>query len=342
MLNIISRSYISKSVSGPKKVVDNLIKGLDLIGYPYCVNKALDATSELWIHDDTTALREASRLGLKAIVGPNLYILPRNIPADIDFSHFAYIHPSPWAADFWKELGFTKCPLDSWPAGIDTNEFSARPKPADGKVLVYFKDRLPEELEAVEKILSEKSIAYDVIRYGSYKQADYMTLLSQARYVIWIGRQESQGIALEEALSMNVPIVVWDVTHIGHWQPTERESKIFTTEEAAHTGATSAYYFDNRCGIITKNPDEIPAAIERMEKEWQSFEPRAYIVENLNLEKQARAMLTFFEKYFGITYEQGLGEKPRNSGSWINAKWYYVAYMSLKDFAKKALKPLRK
>ena len=106
MLNIISKSLVEGGVNGPQKVVSNLIKGLDIIGYPYCLNKALDSTSQLWIHDDTTALKEASKMKLKAIVGPNLYILPQKVPSDLDFSNFVYLQPSKWVVDFWKDFGF--------------------------------------------------------------------------------------------------------------------------------------------------------------------------------------------------------------------------------------------
>ena len=55
MINIISKAYLSKNATGPKKVVDNFIKGLDILGYPYVINKRLDACQRLWIHDDTAA-----------------------------------------------------------------------------------------------------------------------------------------------------------------------------------------------------------------------------------------------------------------------------------------------
>ena len=71
MINIISKSYLSRNVSGPKKVVDNLIKGLNILGYPYVVNKRLDACQRLWIHDDTVALAEINKDKTKAVdAGP--------------------------------------------------------------------------------------------------------------------------------------------------------------------------------------------------------------------------------------------------------------------------------
>ena len=51
MINIISRAAVSNRASGPKKVVSNLIKGLEKIGYPYVVNARLDACKRLWIQE---------------------------------------------------------------------------------------------------------------------------------------------------------------------------------------------------------------------------------------------------------------------------------------------------
>jgi len=184
MLNIISKSYVSNKISGPKKVVDNLIKGLEKINYPYCINKSLDSTSQLWIHDDKKALKKASELNIKAVVGPNLYITPREIPKELNLDNVVYIHPSKWAMDFWKDFGFDRCKLDYWPTGIDTDFFKERDKDNANEVLVYFKERYPEELDYVEKILEEKNIKYEIIHYGNYKEKDYIDKLNKTKYII--------------------------------------------------------------------------------------------------------------------------------------------------------------
>lgn len=342
MINIISRSIVEGGINGPQKVVSNLIKGLDIIGYPYCLNKDLNATSQLWIHDDHKALKEASDRKIKAIVGPNLYVLPRNIPDNIDFSNFTYLQPSKWAADVWSYYGFNKCEFEYWPAGIDTNEFSKRPKPTDGIVLIYFKQRYPEELDHVKMVLEKNKIKYDIISYGYYNQKDYFKKLNDTKYIIWLGRQESQGIALEEALSMNVPILVWDVSSIGHWVPTKKEEKTYTPEESSYPHATSAYYFDEKCGILTKEKEKIEVAIYKMEEKWKSFEPRNYVLENLSLEKQASDLIKIFYKHYGISYESGLNEKLSNNKNWINAKFYYKIYFWIKKMAKKMIFLLKK
>ncbi|MFA5934680.1 MAG: hypothetical protein WC827_02230 [Candidatus Paceibacterota bacterium] len=337
MINIISRSVVSSLISGPQKVATNLIKGLDILGYPYCINKALDSTSQLWVHDDKTALKKVAKLKIKAIVGPNIYIMPKNIPEDIDLSNVTYIHPSKWAVDIWKHFGYDKYPIDFWPAGINTDEFSERQKPDDGTVLIYFKQRYPEELDYIKNILEKNNIKYDIISYRFYKQKNYLEKLKNTKYLVWIGRQESQGIALQEALAMNVPMLVWDVTNMGHWVPTEKESKIFTEEELSYP-ATSAPFFNKQCGKITKNKSDLETLVKEMENNWKNFEPRKYIIENLNLVKQARDFIKLYETYYGISYMSGLNEKLLNNKKWRNSKCYMKIFFYTKDLAKKILK----
>ena len=340
MLNIISRSIVSQGTNGPKKVAENLIKGLDILQYPYCVNKALDSTSQLWIHDDPDAVQEASRLQLKAIIGPNIYLLPRSIPKNTDLSNFIYIYPSQWSKDFWKDFGFDKCPMDVWPAGIDTGMFVERKRPTHGIVLVYVKQRSHEELRFVEEILKEQHIPYKVIVYGYYNQKDYIEILKETKYMVWIGRQESQGIALEEALAMNVPMLVWDVEKIGHWQPNKSESLIFNQNELEYTNTTTAEYFDTRCGIKTKEKNRIKEYVDTLEKTWASLTPRSYIVENLSLKKQAQDFIALFNTHNRenkINEKKVLLMKP-----WKNGKLPFKIFMHIKHYIKTCLRLINK
>jgi len=321
MINIISNSYLSRHISGPKKVARNLIKGLDLIGYPYVVNRRLDACKRLWIHDDLRALEQIHRLGpeIKIIVGPNLVVLPRHLPPDVDFSRVVYLVPSHWTKAFWEDFGLRACPIEVWPTGIDTNEFI--PLQGDkAEVLVYFKQRLPDELAYAEQLLQQKRIHYRVLRYPGYSEENYKQLLSKARYMFWIGRQESQGIALQEAMSCDVPILVWDVTHMGHWLGGEREMKtLFNEAENNYANATSAEYFDETCGVKVKDRQELSDSVNRMESQWQRFRPRKYVLDHLSLDKQARDFIEFYLKHFGLTFEQGMTEHFFHKGPWINS-----------------------
>lgn len=316
MINIISKSILSKKVRGPKKVVLNLIKGLEKIGYPYVINKALDTTERLWIHDDISALEKSSFIPdkVKTLAGPNLFINPKDIPDEINLSKIIYIHPSQGVKEIWKKKGYEKSPIEIWPVGIDTDEFKPTEKPKK-YILVYLKNREEKDLESVKNILKSKE--YKIVRYGNYNEKEYKEHLLQSKYIIWVGCPESQGLALEEALSMNIPVLVID------------EGKTECGEVL-----TSAPYFNERCGLIINNFDNLENAIASMETQLLEFKPREYILENLSLEKQARDFVNLYEKYFGLTFASGMNEKTVPKRLWRNGKLYYRFWYRIKECLK--------
>jgi hypothetical protein len=244
-----------------------------------------------------------------------------------------YLQPSPITVAFWKDFGFDRCPLEAWPVGINTKEFYERSQPENGTVLIYFKERYPEELDFVKNILEKSHIKYEIIIYGSYAQKDYLEKLKHTKYIIWIGISESQGIGLEEALAMNVPILVWDVLKLG--QRSEATKKSLMKEELEYTNVSTAYYFDDTCGIKTKNKETIAELISEMEMRWKNFTPRKYIMENLSLEKQAKALIELFHKYYSISYEDGFHESLQSDKKWRNDSWHFRSYVWMKETLKK-------
>jgi hypothetical protein len=310
MINLISTQADPALVGGPAKVFRNLARGLDLIGYPYVVNRALDSTPRLWIHDDLVALRYAARSGAKAVVGPNLYVLPGDVPADVDLRGALYVQPSAWVADLWRTAGFTRCDLAVWPVGIDLDEF--RPRNASTvrrEALIYHKLRPEDELQRIIASLDAASLPHRLIRYGSYAERDYVAALEGAALVVWHGRHESQGIALEEAMAMDVPILVCDVTRLSQ----EAGSSFPSSLDAVPV--TAAPYFDATCGVRTYDLDDVGALALRMLDERASFSPRAFVEENLSLQGQARRFVELWE-HFGLTFDEGLGEKQTSDRPW--------------------------
>lgn len=128
--------------------------------------------------------------------------------------------------------------------------------------MIYFKQRREEDLEQVQKILDTQKIGYTCIRYGSYSELLFQEALHSAKYVIWIGCSESQGIAFAEILSCNIPILVWDTLSL---RQSIFQGASFTEDELDYVGVTSAPYFDDSCGIRIFHASEIPGSIGQME-----------------------------------------------------------------------------
>lgn len=300
MLNIISRSWNNPAAGAVHKVFKNLALGLDRIGYPYVVNKALDSCGRLWIHDDYRALLALRRLDprMKVLVGPNLFVMPRDISRGIRIPDSAvYLHPSSWVVDAWRHMGYAQSRLDYWPVGIDTTGFPGRdPKKLD-QVLFYYKHRDRPGTDGaarIEGVLKRLQIAYQRINYGDYDQANYLAALSRTKYVIWYGRQESQGLALQEALAMGCPIIVIDVARIGDWD----SSGYPFTDQEQDIPATSAPYFDDRCGIKIRTIDKLEGTVKIMEESFNEYSPERFIAENLTPEICARQLIAKFDRWW--------------------------------------------
>lgn len=321
MINIISRSILNRKVRGPKKVALNLIKGLGSIDYPYVINRSLDSTNRLWIQDDISALNQINSLPerVKVILGPNLFVNPEEIPKNLNLEKVLYIQPSKTVENIWRKKGFNES-MAVWPSGIDVDEFSPSNFLKE-QVLIYFKNRNEDELKEVEKVLKEKKISFKLIRYGNYNENEYKETLKTTKYIIWLGVAESQGLALEEALSMNIPILVID------------NNKTFLDEPI-----TSAPYFSSLCGIKINDLRDLPNSLVKMENEWQNFAPRDYILQNLSLERQAHQFINFFEDHFHITVDEGKREKLQNNNTWRNNTLWFKIYWRIREMIKYKIK----
>lgn len=299
-INIISTQLNRAKITGPKKVLDNTLKGLDKIGIDYVFNQPISEYKYNWIHDDRKAIIEASFTGKPVIVGPNTAVLPKDLPKLRKRlpKGSIYLHPSNWCVEVWKVLGYNEAKLDFWPVGIDLDEFEKVNRSSKEKILLYFKQRDKNLLEFTKKLLESKNLEYELIVYGFYKEEDYKKALKQSRFGIWIGCSESQGIGLQEALSTNLPLIVLDTKSI--FDTVATKSKNYFAYEfpksLASVRSTTAPYFDERCGIKIKKIDELEDAIDKMRTNFSNYRPREFIEENLSLEISAKKLVSFFDK----------------------------------------------
>jgi hypothetical protein len=215
----------------------------------------------------------------KFLFGPHFSVFPEKHQMDIIRSNnVIYIHPSEWAAKVWEYHPFCKnikvLPL---PFGVDTDKFSVSQQLDNREnIFIYFKDRNPEELNYLCNYLNDKNLKYIVFSYKNrYNEQDYINYLQNSKYGIWLGRHESQGFALEEALSCNVPLLVWNVTSMNQ----EYKSNY------SDISATTIPYWDERCGEFFYKKEELNDSFILFESKLDIYKPREYILENLTIDK---------------------------------------------------------
>lgn len=301
IINIITRSNSSnKKTRGPKKVLDNLIKGLEKLEIKYVFNQPISKFDYNWIHDDPAGVIEASFVNKPVLIGPNIAVFPKDLPFLRKKIHPSsiYLQPCDWAKRMWADLGFKEILINVWPVGIETSKFLPN-KPDFKKTLIYFKQRDQALLIQVEDLLIKKNIDYEIIKYGEYNEDDFISILDNTSLVIWLGCTESQGIAYQEVLSKNIPIVFLDAINL--FMNTKLDLSFSSGKDKKileRLNTSSAPYFDGTCGEKFVSTKQLEENLSQIIRNIDNYKPREFIMRNLSIEKQTLEFLSLVKKTY--------------------------------------------
>ena len=120
-----------------------------------------------------------------------------------------------------------------------------------------------------------------------YNENDYLSYLQQCQYGIVLDAHESQGFAIEEALSCNVPLLVWNA------QTMNQE----LNSQYQPIPCTTIPYWDSRCGEYFHHISELPRAFQTFQSKIaaEQYSPREYILDNLSTEKCAERFIELIQ-----------------------------------------------
>ena len=215
----------------------------------------------------------------KIIFGPHFSIFPDNKLSYIhnNFNNSCYIQPSQWVINLWKKFNADSVlPIKRMCFPVETDKFKPQGDNERNNVFVYFKRRKPSELSYIKTFLDDNKINYKVFDYVKrYEENDYLSYLKTCKYGIIVDAHESQGFAIQEALSCNVPLLVWDAISMNQ-------------EEGVNypdVKATSIPYWDERCGEFFYNKSEFINKYDKFINNLKNYSPREYVLENLSVEK---------------------------------------------------------
>jgi len=213
----------------------------------------------------------------KFIFGPHFSIFPDYKLEKIKGPKVVYNLLSDSIINIWKLFPICEnLKLMPVPFGIETSKFINNKSINERKqVFIYFKERDINELKIIQNYMDSKNINYKLFNYGEkYSEDDYLNFLKEAKYGIWIGRHESQGFALQEALSCDVPLLVWNV-------------KSMNQQYGSNYGefeATTIPYWDNKCGEYFYDFEEFEILHSKLLNNIENYKPREFILENLSME----------------------------------------------------------
>ena len=269
----------SATMNGPHKVVDNLIKSLEQEKIEYAINEEKYEHNFL-VQYDATAHEKHSKIEQDTtIIGPQVWMFDGYGQFLIENQNYykKIIAPSEWVKNkFITKFNLPEDKLAVWPVGIE--EFD-NIREVNYDCLIYFKRRDQSELDAVKKFLVNNGLSYRMVEYGTYGEDGFKQLVNSAKFCFLINGTESQGIAVQEIMSMGVPIIAWDIKE---W---------LDQGEAYRVPATSIPYWDERCGEVFFNIEDLEVTFSKFYATLDQYDPKAFIKDNLSFECSVKTLL---------------------------------------------------
>jgi len=283
------------------RVFLNLKAGLDRIGVPYRINNYRHIRNNPG--------------DLACLIGKP-HLLPRFAPhTPLMFGTATFNHPidderlpqrhrlrQVLVPSEWVKRMFSKVLpnlVSVWPVGIDTERWKPSSEPKDVDILVYdkiYRHREDHERELIEPLIAElrrNGLTAEYLRYGSYVERELLALSRRVRSMVYLSHHETQGIALQQMLSANVPVLAWEPG--GDWQNRE-----YLLRGVRFSPVTSVPYWDERCGMKFAGAGDLRSAVIDF---WHgvkagAFAPRQLILDQrLTLEAAAEAYAALAAKY---------------------------------------------
>lgn len=265
-------SDYAKQWRGPEKVARNLIKGLEMFNIEYLINQD---------GDYNIILQNCERLKANlsnCFLGPNICTLPIDNQFLMSYDNYIKaIVPSDWIKSKYSRW-IPENKIEVWPSGIDTDVWiDTTDFEKEYDFLIYFKRRELDEVIKIQQFLIEKNKTFYTIQYGNYSEQDFLYIISKCKYAFIIDGCESQGLAIQEIMSCNLPVIVWDKIE---WTDRGDEFKF---------SATSVPYFNNDCGLKFDKMSDLENTYNLFLS--CKYNSRQYIVDNLSIKSSTQKIL---------------------------------------------------
>ena len=233
-----------------------------------------------------------------ALIGPGFFDHPLQAPHLMDDPRFKrYIVTCQWMEDLFKQYYGER--VVHWHAGMDVQAWpDTRQQSKTFGVLVYDKIRWDRDhygsalLEPIFRSLHQRELSYQIVRYGQYDHATYKRLLGEARSVLFLCEHETQGMAYQEALASNVPVLAWDN---GFWLDPRREQW-----ERGPVPASSVPYWGRECGERFPNLAAFDAILDLFWDRLPTYQPRRFVERELSFARSAETYMRYYTQLLEV------------------------------------------
>ncbi|HET9830301.1 MAG TPA: hypothetical protein VFP91_01270 [Vicinamibacterales bacterium] len=181
---------------------------------------------------------------------------------------------SEWMIDFYRDTPDLARKSRACPCGVDAEFWKPMGTQKERACVVYWKsgdERFCEEVESTVRRSGLEPVRVRS-RHGEhhiFSPPELRAALDRAVLSVFLSTFESQGIALAEAWSMNVPTVVWDPQGEAEWQ-----GRRFRSE-------SSAPYLTRSTGIAVRDSGDLDGAIRQALATLDTFQPRGWVLEHM-------------------------------------------------------------
>jgi hypothetical protein len=156
------------------------------------------------------------------------------------------------------------------PAGVDPEYWKRSPRRcAAVRALVYWKSGAESFCEQVEAVVRTCGLEPVRIRWGEYDADVYRKMLDEAEVAVCISRFETQGLALAEAWSMDVPTIVWNPRGRAQWRGRQFQS------------GSSCPFLTSQTGQTWQTLDELASVLRSALRTRTAFRPREWVLSHM-------------------------------------------------------------
>ncbi|EFC38921.1 predicted protein [Naegleria gruberi] len=278
---------------GPRKVGITLMSALKLIGKEFISTEDIDSPDVLsadamYSYHPIQHTKVVDRLLREKLKDNFVYFVGPTIAPDIHAHHYSrlgdkvrVLTASHWVKyhDYGPALP-KSMKLLVYPTPINTKIWSPKPKqePPSMDGVLYIKNcgqGAPETVKSLTESLLKNNAYFSnstlhFFGYGGYTEPQYWKLLREkARFAVVCVSTETQGIALEEMMSMNIPLfILWDKGN---------------SYREADSPTSVPYFSEGKTGVISKfseMPTTFPDFLKKVET--NQFQPRQYVANVFN------------------------------------------------------------
>ena len=261
---------------GHHAVTRSVVEGLRAIGADFNHNpRSFDQLARVVYAPANEALRQAIALKRQGrvdylIAGPVNALFPSEADGVLRSPEIdRLIVPSEWVLAFYRDdtpqlIAKTRICA----AGVDET-FWTPSAPVSKRVVVYWKSGDQEFCDEVERHAARLECETMRIRYGAYERDGFKRALNGAAAAVFLSDFETQGLALAEAWSMDVPTAVWDPQGRAEWRGRAFQSR------------SSCPHLSRATGLAWQTLEALDSALGLILRERATFHPRQWVLDHM-------------------------------------------------------------